>query len=104
MKQQDLKRTTIRIDDKTLTKLDQYGAETSRSDIIRVLLYKLYREIYLDRLDADTLSKLTHKSDTGGRLVQVRIPAQLINYYQLNKYKISIALRIAMLKYLPEND
>lgn len=101
---EELKRTTIRIDDNTLTKLDLYGAETSRSDIIRVLLYKLYREIYFDRIDEDSLSKLTHKSDVGGKIVQVRLPAPLINYYQLNKYKISSALRLAMLKYLPEND
>lgn len=101
---EELKRTSIRIDDKSLTKLDSFGEETNRSDIIRVLLYKLYREIYFDRIDADNLSKLTHKSEAGGKIVQVRLPSQLINYYQLNKYKISSALRLAMLKYLPDND
>lgn len=101
---EELKRTSIRIDDKTLLKLEAYAEETNRSDIIRVLLYKLYREIYFDRIDADSLSKLTHKSEVGGKIVQVRLPPQLINYYQLNKYKISSALRLAMLKYLPNND
>ena len=101
---QDLKRTSIRIDEKTLATLDKYSAETTRSDLVRVLLYKLYREIYFDRIDEEALSKLMHKSDVGGNLVQVRLPEQLINYYQLNKYKISSALRLAMHKYLPEND
>lgn len=82
-------------------------SKTTRSEIIVTLLSRLERMDCFDKLTHDNRKLLTQRlrgNNENTTVVDVRLPFMLINYYQLNGYNITQAIRLAVKLLLPPHD
>lgn len=103
------KRTQIRLEPATLDAIDRAANSVSctRTDVIVALLTKLHRDLGFAVLPYEAREELTHRmrgNKDATTVVNVRLPNLFIEYFKLNEYNLSQAIRIAAQLYLPNND